>query len=169
VRIGIFKAVQSASQRLGERGMFERNAGWNAEGVSGDDFGRDAYVFRVGAVIEEELFAEILLGALAKIAVTARRRIDRHDAIAEREVCDAFANFSDSAGEFMAEERRWLDHLGVVTSAEDFQVRTACEGDTDFQDQFAGSCAGNRNLLDAYIFLPVEYGCGHELGQDCRS
>ncbi len=50
--------------------------------ILGDDARRDAHVLSVSAIIEEQVFAKILLVALAEVALPARRRVDRHDAIA---------------------------------------------------------------------------------------
>jgi hypothetical protein len=132
--------------------------------VAGDDFGGDADEFGIGSVVEEEIFAEILLGALAEIALAAGGRVDRDDTVAEFKIhtfFDAFAQFDDSAGELMAEEGGRLDHLGVVAAAEDFEVGAAGEGYGDFEDEFAGVGARDGNLFDADVFLAVEDGGGH--------
>ena len=104
---------------------------------------------------------EIFLVAQAEITFAARRGVERHDAIAGREIRDALAGFDNGPCHFVPEERRRHDHARVIAAAEDLQVRSAGKRRADLDDQFAHCCLGNGNLLDAYIFTAVENGGLH--------
>jgi hypothetical protein len=66
--------VDHAGEGLGEGGVFEGDVGRDKECVFFDDARRDAEVFGVGAVVEDKVFAEILLAAGAPIACVAGGR-----------------------------------------------------------------------------------------------
>ena len=60
------EAADDAGEGLGEGGVFEGDVVGDEEGVLFDDAGGDADVFGVGAVVEEEILAEILLAMVQK-------------------------------------------------------------------------------------------------------
>ncbi len=59
----IFKAVHGAGQRLSQRSVLQRNVVENMEGILGHDAGRDADELGIGAVVEEQVVAEVFLAA----------------------------------------------------------------------------------------------------------
>jgi len=68
-----------------------------------------------------------------------------HDAIAELPFRDAAADGDDSAGEFVAEDLRWLD-----VAMEDFlDVRAADATRGDFDEDFAVGDFGDGDFFDA--------------------
>ena len=77
--------------------------GEDAKGVLGDDARRDANVLGIGAIVEEQIVAEVFLVARAEVALAAGRGVERDDAIARSEIRDAFAGLYDRAGEFVPE------------------------------------------------------------------
>ncbi len=81
-RTRIFKAMYRAGQRLSQRCMLQRYMIGNMQRVLGDDARRDANEFRISAVVEEQIVAKVFLTALAKVALAAWRRVERHYAVA---------------------------------------------------------------------------------------
>ena len=71
---GFVQAAQHASQRLGHGCIFETNIRRNRQHVGFDDAPRNANVFRIGAVVEKQIFAKIflVLGAVEAHAGRAR-------------------------------------------------------------------------------------------------
>ena len=124
---GFVQAAQHAGQRLGHGGVFETDAGRDDQHVRFDDAARDADVFRVGSVVEEQVFAEIFLVLGAVEAHLARGGVERDYAHALLEGVYALADFLDDSGEFVAEERRGDDHAGVVTALVNLEIGAAGE------------------------------------------
>ena len=91
---GLFEATDDAGERLGEGGVLEAGLAGMAQGIFLDDAGGDADVFGVGAVVEEEVFAEVLLAVAAEEAGVAGGGVEGHDAVADGEVGDACADFA---------------------------------------------------------------------------
>jgi len=77
--------------------VFQRNESGNVHGVLLDDARGDADVFGIGSVVEEQIFAEILLAALAEVALAAGRGVDGHDSIADGEAGDACSDLGDDS------------------------------------------------------------------------
>ena len=86
MRPRIFKSVHGAGQRLGQRRVFQRNVVGNMQRVLGDDARRNANELGIGAVVEEQIVAEIFLAALAEVALAAGRGVERDDAVAGSEI-----------------------------------------------------------------------------------
>jgi hypothetical protein len=91
--------------------------------ILGHDARRDADVFGVSAVIEEQVFTKVFLFADAPEASPARRRIQRHHAHARFKAAHTGARLMHHACQLMPEERRRRDHPGMVPTAEDFSGR----------------------------------------------
>ena len=106
VGVRVFKTVKSAGQRLGESGVFKGYMFGNDQRVLGNNARGDADEFGISAVVEEEIFTEIFLGALAEVAVTAGSGVDWDDTIADREILDTRTDFGDFAGDFVAQSQR---------------------------------------------------------------
>ena len=155
----ILEAMHGAGQRLSQRRVLQRHVFRHDECVLGDDARGNADELGIGAVVEEQIVAEILLAARAEIAFAAGRGVERHHAVAGREIRDAFAGFDNRSRQLVAEERRRHDHARMIAAAKDLQVGAAGERRAHADDQFAGCGLGNGNLLDANIFAAVE-DCG---------
>jgi hypothetical protein len=56
----------------------------------------------------------------------------------------------------VAEEAVEGEHPGVVTAAVDLEICAAGKGRTYANDQLSGSCGGDRDVLDAEVFLPAQ-------------
>ncbi len=87
--LGLFEAAEDAGEGFGEGGVLEGDVVGDAERVFLDDAGGDADVFGIGAVVEEEVVAEVLLVVQAEEAGVAGRGVEGEDAIAEGECGDA--------------------------------------------------------------------------------
>ena len=115
----------------------KRDARGDGEGVLLNDAGRDAHVFRICAVVEEDIGAEVLLVVKAEEAGIAGGGVHRKNAVAESEFCYACAEFGDDPGELVAEDNGRLEHHGVIAAAVDFEVGSAGEGCANAEDNFA--------------------------------
>ncbi len=160
-RLGILESMHRAGQRLGKRRVFQRHILRHANRVHGHDALGNADELCVRAVVEEQIVAEILLAAQAEIAFAARRGIERHHAIARREIRDTLAGFENRSRQFVAEERRGHDHARVIAAPEDLEVRPASKRSAHVDDQLARRRLGDGNLLDADIFASMENGGLH--------
>jgi len=56
----------------------------------------------------------------------------------------------------VAEEAIEGEHFGVIAAAVNLEVSAAGKGGAYAQDQLAGSGGGDRDLLDAQIFLAMK-------------
>jgi hypothetical protein len=142
------ESAQDAGERLSHGGIFETDVGRNDEHVGFDDAAGDANVFGLGSVVEEEIFAEVLLMLGAVEAHLARGGVEGDDAHALLESVDTGANFLDDSGEFVAEEGRGNDHAGVITALVHLEVGAAGEGNLDLNQNFAITHARDGNFLD---------------------
>ena len=157
----ILKAVHRAGQRLGQRRVLQRHMVRNMKRILGHDARGNADELGVSAVVEEQVVAEILLAARAKVALAAGRGIERHHAVAGRKICHAFARLHHRSGQLVAKQRRGHDHARMIAAAKDLQIGSAGQRSAHADDQFAGSGLGNGHLLDANIFAAVEDGGLH--------
>ncbi len=153
---GIFESMDGAGERLSERGVLQRNVVGNVKRVLGDDARGDADELSVGAVVEEQIVAEILLAVLAEVTLAAGSGIQRHHAAAVGETFNSLACLDDGSGQLVAEEGRRDDHAGMVAAAKDFQVCSASEGSADANNQLAGGGPRNRHVFNANILAAVE-------------
>ena len=80
-----FEPLHHAGERLGERGVLQRHAVRDQQRVLLHDARGDAHVLGVGAVVEEQVFAEVLLAVPAEEAVVAGRGVHGDDAVADGE------------------------------------------------------------------------------------
>ena len=154
--VRLLQAAYNTRKWLGKSGVFERNMSRNQQCVFSHDPGRDPDVFSVGSVVEQQIFAKVLLTAEAEEASIARRRIQRNDAIPFVESGDSLSNFSDYTGYLVAEQDGRLEHHGVIPTAVNFQIGSAGQSGTYADDQLTGLSAGNRNPFQAEVFLPIQ-------------
>jgi hypothetical protein len=159
--MGVFESVHGAGEWLSECGVLKRDVVGDFEGVFGDDALGDADELGIGAVIEEEIVAEVFLAAIAEVAVAAGGGVECHYAVTGGELGDAFPGLYDGAGKLVSEERWGHDHAGMVAAAEDFKVSTAGKGRANADDQFPGQCLRHRDSLNANVFATVEDGGPH--------
>ena len=155
----IFKAMHGAGQRLSQRGVLQRNVIGNVQGVLGDDARRNADELSIGAVVEEQVVAEVFLPTLAEVALAAGSGIQRHHAAAVGKTFNSLPCLDDGSGQLVAEEGRRHDHAGMVAAAKNFQVCSASEGGADADNQLAGGCPGNRHIFNANILAAMQ-DCG---------
>ena len=155
----VFKPVDSAGQRFCKRRVLQGNVIGNTQGVFCHDARRDANELGVGAVIEKQVVAKILLTAPAKITFTAGCRIQRHDAIAGSELSDSFSSLNYGSGKLVSKEGGRHDHARMISAAKHLEVRTARQRRTHLHDQFSRSSLWHWNALDANVVASVE-DCG---------
>jgi hypothetical protein len=72
-----------------------------------------------------------------------------------------FAQGHHLARQFVAEQRRGDNHARMVTASENLHIGSAGQRCTHFDKDIARSDCRNGNLLDAEIFLAVQYGRHH--------
>ncbi len=70
-RMRIFKPMHRAGQRLGERRVLQRHMFRHMERVLGHDARGNADELGIGAVVEEQIVAEIFLAASAEVTLAA--------------------------------------------------------------------------------------------------
>src|ERR1700744_3643951 len=92
-----------------------------------DNAGRNANVFGIGAVIEKQIFAEILQAATAKKADFAWRGIGGYNSFSDRELRDVLTGRDYIAGQLMPEYRGRHNHARMISAAEHLHVGTAGE------------------------------------------
>ena len=155
----LFEAADDAGKRFGEGGMLEGNIVGDEEGIFFDDAGGDAEVLGVGAVVEDEILAEVLLVVAAEVAAVAGGGVEGDDAVALFELRHAGADLGDDAGELVAKEDGRLEHHGVVAAAIDLEVGSAGERGAHLDDDLARPGLGDGDTLEAEVFFAV---------QDCR-
>ncbi len=130
--------------------------GGNQQGVLFDDAGGDADVLGVSAVVEEEVFAEILLAVAAEEADVAGSGVEGDDAVAACEWRYSGPTSTTVPASFVAEGDGRLQHHGVVAAAIDLEIGAAGEGCADPDHQFA-------------VRRPAGQGSAPSAGLPCRS
>jgi len=161
--MGFLEALEDAGEGFDEGGVEIAEMGGDLVHVALYDAGGDADIFSVGAVIEEEVLAEVFEAAAAIEAVEAGGGVGGDDALADVEAFDVFADGDDVAGEFVAEEGRRDDHFGVITAAKDLDVGATGKGGADADKDIAFLDFGNGDLFHAHLFAPVEHSSLHLL------
>src|SRR5580658_9007258 len=126
---GFMQAAQYAGQRFGHGRVFEAHVGRDDQHIGFDDAARDADVFRIGSIIEEQVFAKVFLVLGAIKAHLAGSRIQRDYAHALLEAVDTLANFLDHSGQFVSEQGGRHNHAGVVAALIHLEIGAAGESD----------------------------------------
>jgi hypothetical protein len=119
------------------------------------DARRDAHVLGVGAVVEEQVLAEVLLSVTAEETVVAGGGVERQHAVAHAEPGDTGTHLYDYASQLVAEDHRGLQHHGVVSAAVDLEVGAAGEGRAHAQEEFARADRRNGNPLHAQVLAAI--------------
>ena len=83
-----------------------------------DDPRRNADVLGVGAVVEQQIVAQVLLAAAAIEALAAGSRIGRHHPLADLESLHVLAHRDDIARQFVPEQRPGAGSCGHGNRAE---------------------------------------------------
>ena len=149
-------SAQHAGQRLDHRRVLKRNVLRDHQHVLPDDAPRDADVFRVGAVVEQQVLAKIALPLAAKQADVAGRRIRRNDARADLQAAvHVGSQRFDDAGKLVPEHRRRRNHARVVSPLPDFQIRAAGQGDFDADQRLIRREPGDIHALDLQILASI--------------
>jgi hypothetical protein len=159
--LAFIEAVHYAGEGFGEGGVFEGDAGRNAEGIFGDDAGWDEEIFGIGAVVEDEAVAEVFLVVAAVVAIAAGRGVEGDDAIAGTKGRNAAADLMDRACELVSERNRGLEHPRMIATAVDLEVCAASERGMDADDDFASPRLRHGNLLNTQVLPTVEDGGCH--------
>ena len=158
---GFVQASKDAGQRFGHRSLFDTDVRRNDQHVGFDDAARNANVFGVSSVVEEEIFAEILLMFGAVEAHLARGGVQGDDAHALLESVDAGSDFLDDSGQFVAEQGGRNDHAGVVAALVHLKIGAAGQGNLNFDQNLAFSHARDRYFFNLEVFFAVQDGSGH--------
>ncbi len=156
LHLGFVQPAQHAGQRLDHRGFFEAHVLRNGQHVGFNDAARNANVFGVSAVVEQQVFAEIFLVLGAVETHAAGRGVQRHHAHALLEAPDVGANFFDDAGQFVAKQRRRHDHARVIAALIDLQIGTAGQGHLHLDQHFPFVQRGDRHPFDFDVLFTVE-------------
>ncbi len=131
------KTVHSAGQRLGQRGVFQRHMIGNMKRVLRYDARGNADELSVRSIVEEQVVAEILLPAFAKVAVTARRGVEGDYAVARHKPTSSSARFHNRSGKLVAKQRGRHDQARMIAATKDLQVRAAGQRRAHADDQLA--------------------------------
>ena len=158
---GLVQAAEDAGQRLGHGGVFHADVGRDDQHVGFNDAARNANVFGVSTVVEEQIFAEVFLMLGAVEAHLAGRGVEGDDAHALLEAIDSGADFLNDSGEFVAEQGGRNDHAGVIAALVNLEIGAAGEGNLNLDENLAVSDARDGNLFDFEVFFAVQDGGGH--------
>ena len=92
----------------------------------------------------------------------AGRRIAGHDAHSGLNAdVDVFTSGFNYSSEFVAKDRRRLNHAGVETLFPDFEVGAAGQRDCNFNEDITRADGRNVHRLDSEIFAAVENRSSH--------
>ncbi len=155
------ETAQYAGQRLRERGVLVSDVIFQKVQIPAHDALRNANIFGVGAVVEQQIGAEIFLVTLAKVALATGGGVGRHHAIADPETRDLFPHGHDVARQLMPKQRRRRDHPCMVSTAKHFDVRAAGERGADAHQYVARPDIRHVHRFDLQVFLAVQNGCCH--------
>src|SRR5262249_50747479 len=144
---GFVQPPEYAGQGFDHGRFFEGHVRRNHNRVQIDNSSRDADVLRVGAIVEQEIFAKILLMTGAVKAGLAWGGIKCDNAHAFTKSAYAWTRLLDGASEFVTEEGGGNDHAGMVSALINLEVSAAGESDLDLDQEFALLNVGYRNFL----------------------
>jgi hypothetical protein len=157
----LMQSAQDAGQRLGHGGIFEAYFFRDDQHVGLNDAARNADVFGVGSVVEQQIFAEIFLMLRAIEAHLAGCGIERDHAHTLPEAVDAFTDLFHDSSEFVAKESGRNNHAGVIAALVHLEIGSAGEGDLNFDENFPLIDPGDGHSFNFDIFFAVQDGGGH--------
>ena len=161
LHLGFVQTAQHAGQRLDHGSFFEAHVLGDGQHVGFNDAARDANVFGISAVVEQQIFAKIFLVLGAVEACAAGRRVERHHAHSLAESPDVGPNFLDHTGQFMSKQCRRHDHARVISPLINLEVGAACQRNLHLDQDFAFVQFGDRHLLDLDVLFAIEDRRGH--------
>ena len=149
--------TKHAGQRFGERRALVVDRVRHFEHVFHDDAPGDAHVFRVRAVVKQQVVAKIFLAAAAVVATQARSGIGGDNAHPDAPArIHALAHGDNLAHQLVTEDRRRLNHLRMIAALPNLEVGTVGERQTDAQQNFIRGQGRHVDLLNAQIFAAVQ-------------
>ena len=122
---GLMQPPQHARQRLGHGRIFKAHVRRHDQHVGFDNAARHPDIFRVGAVVEQQVLAEIALVLGTVETHAARSGIQGHDAHALLEAAHPVPDLVDGPRQFVAEQGRGHNHAGMVAALIHLQVGAA--------------------------------------------
>jgi hypothetical protein len=152
----LFEATDDTGERLRQGSILQGNPIWDQQGILLNDTCRNTNVLGVGAIVEEKIFAEILLTAKAEETPVAGGGVQSDDAIPLTEVGYARTYLGNGTGDLVAKEDWRLQHHRVVSAPVDLKIGPACQSGSYADHQL--SRIGTRGLdpLQAQVFLSIE-------------
>ena len=158
---GLVQSTQHAGQRFDHSRFFVGNIGGNRQHVGFNNAARNANVFGIGAVIEQQVFAEIFLMLGAVEAHLAGRGIQRHHPHAFFEAAHSVPDFFNHAGQFVSEQRRRDNHARVIAALVDLQVGAAGQCDLHFDQYFPIANPRDGHSFNLHVLFAIEDGGCH--------
>ncbi len=143
---GFMQSAQHAGQGLDHGRLFVAHIRRHGQHVGFNDAARDLDVLGVGAVVEQQILAQVLLMLGAVVAHLAGRGIQRHHPHALLESAHARADLLDHSRQFVPEQSRRNDHAGVIAALVNLEVGAAGQGDLHFDENFAIPYVRDGNL-----------------------
>jgi hypothetical protein len=163
LQVTFMKTAQNASERFYEGSVFVCELVGYGVRVSSNYAFWQTHELSIGSVIEQKIFAEVLLIVAAEEASIAGSGIRGYDTLCYAELCDALADGDNVASHLMTKERRRDNHLRVITATKHFYVGTTREGGADADEQFPKADRRDGYALKPYIFLSIENGRLHAM------
>ena len=148
--------AQYAGQGFDHGRFFVGDISGNGEHVGFNNAARNANVFGVSAVIEQQVFAEIFLMFGAVEAHLAGRRIQRHYPHALFEAAYTVPDFFNHSGKFMSEERRRDNHARVIAALVDLKIGTAGQCDLHLDQHFPIANSRDGYSFNLYVLFAIE-------------
>ena len=115
---GFLNAAHHAGQWLDHRRVAVSDSIGDLMGVASHNRAGDPNIFGVSAVVEQKVFAKVLLLPLAGITVSAGRRIGRDDPLPHLEISHFRTDRYNVTRQLVPQHRRRSDHACMVTAPE---------------------------------------------------
>ena len=158
---GLVQTAQHTSQGFHHRRILVAHIVGDGQHIGFDNAARNANIFSIGAIVEQQVFAEILLMFLAEETDAAGSRVEGDDSLPFLELANSRSDFVDRPRQLVPEKSRRRDHAGVVAAAIHFHVRAAGECHLDFDQNLPFVQARDWNLFDLHVLFAVEDGSRH--------
>ena len=154
--LGLMQSTQHAGQRLNHGRFFVADVLGNRQHVQLNDALGNANVFRISAVVEEQVFAKIFLVFGTVEAGLAGRGIQRHHPHAFFECPNARADFFDHTRQLVPEQRRRHDHARMISPLVDLEIGAAGQGHLHLDQHFPVPHPRDGYFLNLYVLFTVE-------------
>ena len=155
------QAAKHACEGLSHRSIFKADVRRNDQHIRFNNAARHTNVLRIGAVVEQKIFAEVFLVLRAVEAHLAGRGVEGYDAHALLKAVDVSPNLLDDSREFVAEERGRHDHARVIAALVHLEIGAASQGDLNFDENLTIADARDGYFFDLEVFFAVQDGGGH--------